>query len=344
MNSSPEPPSDPSRTSPYEVRVAGTELRFPAGPGDRLLSASRRAGVWLPFECGWGGCGMCKVALIHGEVETLLPGAPGISPQDGRRRRILTCQSAALSDLVVKARGTGPTLERPTRDYQAELISAEPVGPGISVFRFRLDGVSRYLPGQCAILDFGAELRRCYSMAGLPGSEIVEFIAKRQAGGPGSGALFAMKPGHTVAIELPYGDTWLRSTDRNVVLVAGGTGVSPILAMLRQLVHNAFARRVTVIYGANTQDDLACSRELRELASRLPAAGLRCVVARPPDGWDGESGLVTDSLRQLLADGPDAHNAADYYVAGPPLMVNASVTVLRDGGVSLDRVHYDSFG
>jgi toluene monooxygenase electron transfer component len=340
MNSSPELPSEPSSARFHEVRVADTELRFAVGPGDRLLSAARRAGVWLPFECGWGGCGLCKVTLVHGEVELLLSGAPGIGPRDGRRRRILTCQSAALSDLVVKALRTGPTPERPTMDYRAELISAEPVGPGISVFQFRLDGVSRYLPGQCAILDFGAELRRCYSMAGLPGSEIVEFIAKRQAGGPGSSALFAMEPGHTLAIELPYGDTWLRSNDRNVVLVAGGTGVSPILAMLRQLVHNAFARRVTVVYGANTEDELACRRELRELASSLPTAELQCVVARPAKAWRGDTGLVTDSLRRLLADSSDT----EYYVAGPPLMVNASVAVLRDGGVSLDRVHYDSFG
>ncbi len=346
MSSSPERPSETGPGGCYEVALAGTDLRFVARPGERLLAAARRAGVWLPFECGWGSCGTCKLTLVEGEAELLAPDAPALSPADARRRRILACQSAAASELTLKthlaapALRAGPPARRPTRDHVAELTGSEPAGPDIRLFSFALDGVSRYLPGQYAILELGPGLRRCYSMAGLPGAAAVEFIAKRYPGRPGSTALFSLRPGDQVPAELPYGDTWLRPGGRDVVLVAGGTGVSPVLALLRQLASLSYAGRVDVVYGANTPAELVFAGELEALVGRLPAAALHPTVLRPHTAWSGGTGLVTGTLARLLPGSGDA----DYYVAGPPVMVDSTLAVLREGGVSLDRVHYDRFG
>jgi len=324
----------------YEVRVAGTDLSFRVSSGERILAAARRAGVWLPFECGWGSCSTCKATLVEGQVELLYPDAPALDPRDERRRRFLACQSTACSDLTIKVPRTGPTEERPTRDYRAELLNAEDLGPDIRRFRFRLDAASQYRPGQHGIFGLGPGLRRCYSMAGLPGTDCVEFIAKCYPGRPGSTALFGLSAGDRVPIELPYGDMWLRANHRDAVLTAGGTGISAIIALLRQLADTNTTRRVHVFYGANTEAELVCWDELQTLVAQLPSARLYGAVARPASGWSGITGFVTDALGPQLATLTDV----DHYLAGPPVMVDAVLALLRERGTPLDRIHFDRFG
>ncbi|GAB2985055.1 2Fe-2S iron-sulfur cluster binding domain-containing protein [Amycolatopsis acidiphila] len=339
MSSSPEHPSDPGAGA-FSVRLAGTDLRFTVGPGERILAAARRAGIWLPFECGWGSCGTCKATLVEGEVELLYPDAPAVEPRDARRRRILTCQTTPCSDLTLKVLRTGPTAERPTCDHRAELLDAQELGPDIRRFRFRLDTTSRYRPGQYAIVELGRGLRRCYSMTGPAGLDTVEFIAKRYPGRAGSTALFTLSPGDAVPVELPYGDMWLRPGERDIVLTAGGTGLSPILALLRELADTADTRRVHVFYGANTEEDLVCWDELQALVAGLPAARLHGALLKPSESWSGTVGLVTDALRVRL---PELRGA-EHYLAGPPVMVDAVLTLLREHNAPIDHIHYDRFG
>jgi toluene monooxygenase electron transfer component len=339
MTSSQEPPSEPPHRG-FQVQVAGTEHRFDVAPGERILAAGRRAGVWLPFECGWGSCGTCKVTLVDGEVGSLYPDAPAIDARDERRRRVLACQSVAKSDITIKALKTGEVPERPTADHSAEVVDIEDLGNEIRRIRFRLGSAPQYRPGQYAIFDLGNGLRRCYSMATVPGSDIVEFIAKRYSGRPGSGALFSLAPGDRVAVELPYGDMWFRANERDIVLTAGGTGLSPILALLRHLCDRGMGNRVHVFYGANSEDELVCWHEMQALVGRLPAAELHGAVARPGDGWTGTRGLVTDALKTRLAELRDA----EHYLAGPPVMVDAVLDLLSANDVPRDRIHYDRFG
>lgn len=319
--------------------------------GERILTAARRAGVWLPYECGWGSCGTCKSTLVDGEVSLLFPEAPAIDARDERRRRILLCQCTAASDVVVKPLrvSDAPAPERPTRDAVATLTSVEALSRSVSRFRFALgdaDGApvaATYRPGQYAILDLGDGLRRCYSMAGLPGDSHVEFIAKHYVGKPGSGALFCLRVGTTVPVELPYGDMWLRDDDAPVVLVAGGTGVSAILALIRQLASaGPRADQVTVVYGAVTRQELVCWDELLHLADRIPGAVVHGALQDPPPAWTGTRGLVTDALPQVLADHADT--APRVYLAGPPAMVRAVEAVLNGAGHPKDRRHVDAFG
>lgn len=341
MTSSPVPPSDPgASTAAHSVTVVGTGLQFEVGPGERLLGAARRAGVWLPFECGWGTCGTCKVTLVDGDVDQLFPEAPAITPRDERRGRILACQTTARTDLTIKALKVGPVEERPTRDHTAELVAFEEVGPQIRRFRFLLDEPARYRAGQYAILVLEPHLRRCYSMSGHPGNDVVEFVAKRYDGRPGSERLFELEPGDRIPIELPYGDMWLRPGERPVVLTAGGTGVSAILALLRELVAAGSTRPVRVFYGANTEADLACWDEIRQLVGKLPDAVAHPVLLRPGTDWTGHTGVVTDSLAREL----HAIDDPDHYFAGPPVMVDAVTALLRERGVELDRLYFDRFG
>jgi len=335
------------------VTVAGTGQSFEVAPGERILAAARRAGVWFPFECGWGSCGTCKATVVEGETELLFAAAPSVDARDARRRRVVLCQSTPTSDLTLKVlrAEAAPAPERPTADHRARLDRRHELAPGIARFDFTLDRPAVYRPGQHAVLELAPGLRRCYSMADLPGSAAVSFIAKHYPGRPGSGQLFDLAVGEHVGIELPYGDSWLRAGDRPVVLVAGGTGISAILALARRLAVGADTlapgtvpspddRRVHVLYGAATLAELVCWDDLQQATARLPHGRLHGVVASAETGWSGPVGFVTDLLREQLSSLAEA----EFYIAGPPPMVEAVRVLLREHAVPLDRVRYDSFG
>jgi NAD(P)H-flavin reductase/ferredoxin len=339
----------------HQVRIDGSSTVFEVPAGERILAAARRAGVWLPYECGWGSCSSCKATLVEGSVSLLFEGAPAVDARDERRRRIILCQTTPESDLVVKPQRVeeGPTRERPTRDAVGRLVDAEALGPSIARFTFELSDsgghavVAQFRPGQFAILEPAPGVRRCYSLAGLPGGRQVQFIAKRYDG-PGSTSLFDLGVGSTIPIELPYGDMWLRGGDRPVLLAAGGTGISAILSLLRQLAEphvRGGGRRIRVVYGAATPSELVCWDELVELVERIPTATLHGALVAPEAEWAGATGFVTHALEDLAGSGEHEDlSTSEAYLAGPPAMVDAVKRSFADLGITLDRTYVDAFG
>ncbi|MGV0993232.1 MAG: 2Fe-2S iron-sulfur cluster-binding protein [Mycobacterium sp.] len=327
----------------HRVAIADSDISFEVAPGERILTAALRAGAWIPFECGWGSCGSCKVTLVEGEVETLFAEAPAISPRDARRNKILACQSSPVSDLVIKptwvedAPRPGLAAER----CAAVLTTKDEIGPAIFRLGFTLEHAVPFHEGQHAVIEVNhGGLRRCYSMSNRPGTTTAEFIMKRYDGKVGSEAVAALSPGDDVVIEMPYGEMWLQDTDAPVCLVAGGTGIAPILSMLHQLSADRDPRPVRVVYGANVLDELVCWEDLASLAGELPDSVLIGALARPHPGWEGVEGLVTHALEPML----EALSAAEFYIAGPPIMTNAVRKQLGENGIQLDRIRYDSFG
>lgn len=327
--------------SVHRVSIADTDISFEVAPGERILTAALRAGAWIPFECGWGSCGTCKVTLVSGEVETLFAEAPAISPRDARRNKILACQSSPASDLVVKPTWVqdSPRDGLAAQRCAAVLATKDEIGPAIFRLGFTLEHAVPFREGQHAVIEVGA-LRRCYSMSNRPGTATAEFIMKRYDGKAGSETVSALSPGDDVVIEMPFGEMWLQDTDAPVVLVAGGTGIAPILSLLHQLAADRDPRPVRVVYGANVFDELVCWDDLASLAGELPNSALLGALARPHPGWEGVEGLVTHALEPMLGD----LGNADFYIAGPPVMTNAVRAQLSEAGVQLDRIRYDSFG
>lgn len=326
----------------HKVTVQSTGQAFEVQEGERILAAARRAGIWLPFECGWGSCATCKVDVLEGDVQLLYPDAPAVTPRDARRNRVLTCQTTVHSDVVIKASkaASSPPVERPTADYHGRLSQVERLSDDVSRFVFELNGVARFREGQYAILDLGDGVRRCYSMANLCGGPTVEFIAKRYPTGVGSERLFALPIGTAVPMELPYGDMWLRQADRPLLLIAGGTGISAILALLHRLCDDGDQRETRVYYGARSIQDLVCWDEVVQLTKSLSRGSAHATVVEADPDWAGATGLVTDLLADQLADGTES----DTYLAGPPPMVDSVLSLFRDAGGQLDRMHYDRFG
>ena len=332
----------------FRVTLDGTDDTFNVLQGEDILSAARRAGYWLPFECGWGSCARCKATVVDGEVESLFPEAPARNERDLRRNRVLLCQSTPLSDVVVKPLSVSntPPEERRTADYLGTLTNINELGPSIAEFAFTLDKPAVFLPGQYAILHIAPGLERCYSMSNLPGTTEVTFIIKRYEGHIGSTKMFELNIGDEIPMELPFGDMWLRDVDRPVIMIAGGTGISAILALAKSIDgHSIWTdRHVHVLYGAGSREELVCWDELEAITEH---AHLHGALVQAHDDWSGHQGFVTTALTALLnAEFASEHDLlnAEVYLAGPPVMADAVQEALKEHGIQLDRIHVDSFG
>lgn len=331
----------------YRIREERLGADFDCAADDVLLRAGLRAGVPLAYECNVGGCGSCKFELLEGEVADAWPLAPGLSERDRNRNRRLACQSRPVSDCRIKMIGRGDAAAAPLPErVSATLIAAQDLTRDMREFRFRGDAPAAFRPGQYALLSPGGiPAARAYSMSNVENDEGEwHFIIRRVPGGAATSALFDLRPGDCVTLDGPYGRAYLRAdTGRNVVCIAGGSGLSPMIGIARGLdrAEMAVGCAFDFFYGGRSADDICGEALLRGLPRLGSHVRFHSIVSSGDDRWSGRTGMV----HELVADLPmEAFARTDFYLAGPPPMAEAVVALLtRDRGVPAERIHFDRF-
>lgn len=334
----------------HAVRIAEGPA-YHCADDDTLLRAGLRAGLGMPYECNSGSCGTCKVELLEGQVTSLRPDAPGLSERDRARNRVLACQARAASDCAIKVRLRPENVphHRPAR-FTATLTGFRDLTHDMREFRFQAKGAPGFLPGQYALFYLpGLDAPRTYSMSNVDdGSGEWHFIVRRVPGGVGTVTLFdKVAVGGEVALDGPYGLAYLRTdSPRDMICVAGGSGLAPILSIARGAVREAKldGRKIHVFYGARTARDLCGARELAELPGYGSRITFEAVLSDPqadsPQPWPGPTGFVHEYVRQFVG---ERWAQFEYYFAGPPLMAQAVQQMLIEKKVSYPQVHFDSF-
>lgn len=330
----------------HRIELEGGGVFDVSADEDTLLRGALRAGIGFPHDCSVGGCGNCRFDLVSGEMETLWAEAPGLSERDRRRGKRLACQSRPLGDCVIRVR---PAEENrpavPPLRRAARLVAKTAITPEMSEFVFAAEGPAAFVAGQYGLLRVpGVEGVRAYSMSNLP-NEAGEwrFVVRRVPGGRGSTALFdTVAVGDVIPLDAPYGHGFFRETvERDVVLIAGGSGIGPIVSIARAAVRARPERRVLVFEGARTRADLGFATlmgaDLAGVAAYVP------VLSAEPEGsdWAGARGFVHAVVEARLA---DRREACEFYFAGPPPMIEAlqDLLILR-WTVPVERIHYDRF-
>ena len=124
-----------------------------------------------------------------------------------------------------------------------------------------------------------------------------------------------------------------------MLMIAGGTGLAPMLAMLRQLAQRgASRRRITLCFGVTAADDLFGLDVLDRLAETLPGLERRVAIMRPDASWSGTRGVATDLLTPA-----DLEGAPDAYLCGPPPMIAAARAWLAAHGQPPARIFAEEF-
>ena len=322
------------------------EGAYDCAEDDTLLRAALRAGFGMPYECNAGSCGTCKVELVSGTIDSIRPDAPGLADRDREKNRVLACQARPVSDCAIKVRLRPENVprHRPAR-FEAELVGTRDLTHDMREFRFAAKGAPGFRPGQYALFYLpGLEAPRTYSMSNADdGSGTWEFIVRRVPGGTGTAALFDRVPvGSRITLDGPYGMAFLREeSPRDLVCIAGGSGLAPILAVVRGATRaGAGARRIEVFYGFRAPRDVCGRQELAALPGFGDTLNLSIALSEPDATWTGLAGFVHEHARDFIG---ERWASFDYYFAGPPPMVEAVQRMLIDKRVPFPQVHFDRF-
>jgi ferredoxin-NADP reductase len=223
--------------------------------------------------------------------------------------------------------------------------------PTVKSFTFALPAVRAHLAGQHYDVRLtaadGYQAQRSYSIASEPMrvGEIVLTVERIPDGEVSTYLHDVVVVGDQVELRGPIGGyfVWEASLGGPLLLIAGGSGVVPLLAMLR---HRAGARSTvptTLVYSSRTRDDVIDYDELGALAGADPALHLVFTLTRgQPPGWTGyarriDRDMLVDALRPLA--GPP-----QVFICGPTLLVEAAAETLVDLGLPAGRIKTERFG
>jgi 3-phenylpropionate/trans-cinnamate dioxygenase ferredoxin reductase subunit len=152
-----------------------------------------------------------------------------------------------------------------------------------------------------------------------------------------------LRPGSPVWIDGPHGAFSVDlQPSTGLVMVAGGVGITPMMSMLRTLAHRHDRRPHRLVVVAKTTDELLFREELSQLKERLDLTVME-LLRQPPEGWTGATGAVDEKLLTTLLPGKFRRNQLDYFLCGPPALVNDVLTVLAGMDIPPPRIHTEQF-
>lgn len=324
-------------------------ISFAQDEADTILRAALRAGYGMAYECSAGGCGGCGFDPVAGDFETLWADAPGLSPRDRRKGRMLACQTRALSAVTIRCSSAPdyvPVIAPGRR--QLTLAGTRDVTHDMREFRFTSAQAADFLSGQYMLLDIpGVEGARAYSFSNTPGRHEWHFIIRHVSGGAATRYLFdELRPGDVLNADGPYGTAFLQQdSPRDIVGIAGGSGLAPVLSVLRGAAESGMLddRRAHFLFGARNVRDICGADEATALPAFARSGQFIPVVSNPAGGetWNGATGLVHLHLAECL---PRPLADYEYYFAGPPAMSQAIQEMLMiEHKVPFGQIHFDRF-
>ncbi len=322
----------------------------------RILEAALDAGVPFPHSCGSGECGTCKCRLLEGEVKHDRHSPEALSAEEYGQGLILACRSRPLNDVRVQwlSQATPSAMVK----HDAVVGRVEHASRDVVLLTVQL-GPNQPFPfhsGQFAKLRFGRLPARSYSMASQPGDrELVFHIRIRPDGRVSQHVAHELRAGDPVEVRGPFGEAYweVKPAGHNgaapapngaaahdhpphLLLLAGGTGMAPILSVLDAALRDGHdPRAIDVYHGVRTPADLYAERLLEHRARDF---GMRFVPVFA-EGGPGRTGMLHDAVAQ---DFPDLGSSL-IHVAGPPPMVDAVRDIAHSRGVAPRRIRADAF-
>jgi NAD(P)H-flavin reductase/ferredoxin len=313
--------------------------------GETVLDAALRQGVPLQYGCRHGNCSSCKHFLDSGDVDHGGASIYSLTESERDDGYALLCCARPLTDLVIVADNAADVRTLPLlkpSEQAAEVVDVQPLTRALWQLRLRLPIPMTFYPGQFAELNApGSDFWRSYSIASAPHDpHELDFVIKQVDGGRFSTRLTALSSGAKLRVRGPFGTSYLREGTAPVLLVAIGSGISPVLSILRHAAHTGDPRRFEFYYGARTVDDLPLGAEFTQLAQKLGERLVyRPVLSRAGDDWRGLRGRVTQAVQRELADA----RPYDAYLCGVPEMCDSIGTLLEAKGIRAGQLFYDKF-
>jgi NAD(P)H-flavin reductase/ferredoxin len=314
---------------------------------DTIYMACLRNKIRILTDCLEGACATCKGVCVEGEYEIDDYSDEALSEEEAARREVLTCQMHVKSDCIIElpyesrlALKSDPRTW-PCRVSAVKLISS-------TVARLELtpvesdDPAPEFLAGQYVHLSVpGTTKTRSYSFANPPHEtgSLVFYIKILDQGVMSEYLRDRAKAGDEITMTGPFGRFYLRKPERPIVMVAGGTGLAPMLSMLDHMVEAGWTGQpVHLLCGANQPDELFCRDDISSYGQKGVSVTVEYAVVEGASDWNGTVGHVTGLLRPDLIGG-----ATDFYLCGPPPMISAAEGWLAEQRVDAKNIHSEKF-
>jgi Na+-transporting NADH:ubiquinone oxidoreductase subunit F len=319
--------------------------------GASLLSSLGREKIFLPSACGGRGtCGYCKCQVLEGVGPLLPTEEPLLEQSEIESNTRIACQIKVKQDVKIHI----PEELFNIKQFTSEVILIQDLTYDIKLLRLKLLDPPEisFKAGQYAQLqtkpygDVKESVSRAYSIASpnYENDHIDLMVRLVPEGICTTWVHQYLQEGDRITFIAPMGDFYLREGDGEMIMVAGGSGMAPIVSLLAQIERDKIERKITYFFGAVKKRDLFYMEEMREFERRIPNFTFAPALSNPEpeDNWDGATGLITVPLEEYLKSLDDVSNV-QAYMCGSPGMINACNKVLTTNTVAKDNIFYDPF-
>ncbi|ELP5730590.1 2Fe-2S iron-sulfur cluster binding domain-containing protein [Vibrio vulnificus] len=315
----------------YYIKIQPSGISFQSE--ENLLNDALAQSLPLEHSCKTGDCGACSAEVLSGQVEN----------ENGQvvdKGTILTCQSKARSDLVLKANYYPELARIKTQTLPCKVSKVESVTDDILALTFRLPPTAKleYLAGQYLDLMFQG-IKRSYSIANAcSGKNEIELHIRQVPNGKMSSLLFGrVSENQLMRIEGPKGTFFVREGSRPLVFIATGTGIAPVKAMVEQLIAGEDEREIHIYWGMRTYSEIYC-QELIHYSQQHTNIKFTAVLSKENHA-SSQSGYVQDIV---IKDFNSLANV-DVYACGSVKMISDAKQLFLLNNLSPEAFYSDAF-
>jgi len=307
-------------------------------PGETVLEGLLRDGHEVPHSCRAGACQSCLIRAVRGRP----PESAQVGLNAARKAQgyFLGCLARPSEDLDVDLGGEA------LRRTRVTIASIERLSETVLGVLLEPEAEFEYRAGQFLTLIRDDGLSRSYSIASLPGRDRpIELHVRVLAGGLMSRWFAgAARPGDRAAIQGPSGDCFYvpGREGQEIILAGTGTGLAPLLGIVRDAIEHRHEASVTLFHGARDPSGLYLVESLRDLERRVP--WFRYVPSAVEGGDDEPGGVAVGPLDAVLLDRVPSFAGRRVFLCGNPEMVHALRKKVFLRGAGMRDISSDAFG
>lgn len=330
------------------------QISFQCDADENLIDAAAKAKITLPAVCHAGSCGACHGHCKSGDFELKSHSEGALNKDAKAHGGILMCRTHPLSDMVVEIPSDLAHITAgPVPEPVCEVIAIDDMGGNVRRLLLKVlpdeSGAihSEFEPGQFMELEIpGTDIRRAYSISNAPNwAGELEFMIRLQPNGKFSGWLQDdAKVGDRLNTKGPEGSFLLHQGGLSPRrFIAGGTGIAPMLSMLRQMAEFGESHESRLYFGLTSEADLFGMAEIEELKAALSNLSVEICIWKPTDGWQGFKGSPVDAFKDDLKADLEKGISPDVYLCGPPGLIDAAEQVAAEQGLDSKHLFSERF-
>lgn len=190
----------------------------------------------------------------------------------------------------------------------------------------------------------GVRTSRPYSISSVPGGDLLDLTVRKKPGGFISPFLLSkLKKSDELTSTGPLGHFYPEPLidGADLVFIAGGSGITPFMSMLREQLTKGWPQKITLLYGARTPKDVVFGKELKAMARQSERFNYTLVISEPPKGYKGETGFLDSKIMKKLIGEVEKKT---FFICGPNVMYDYCIPELKKLKVPVHKIRRELYG